>query len=142
MNYVVDAAVAIKWFVAEPLRPAALRLLSPSLALHAPDLLLAQLGEIARLKLKRGEMTPEQAQQALRQAPVFFERLHPAADIQERALQLSLRLDRPVADCFYLSCADLLKATLVTADRELASLTASFPASPIVHLSDLPAQTA
>lgn len=142
MNYVVDAGVALKWFVDEPLRAAALRLLNPRLALHAPDLLLAQMGEILRRKLQRSEIGSDQAQQALRQAPVYFECLHPAQHMHERALQLSLKLELPVADCFYLACADLLKATLVTADAELAALTARFPASPILHLSALPAWTA
>ena len=47
MIYVVDATVAVKWFVNEPLRSVALRLIDSRLALQAPDLVLAQLGEIA-----------------------------------------------------------------------------------------------
>ena len=142
MNYVVDAAVALKWFVAEPMRPAALRLLDPNLALHAPDLILVEIAEIARLKLRRGEMAAEQAQEALRQAPAYFDCLHPAREHHERALQLSLQLGRPVGECCYLACAELLEAALITADRDLAALRSDFIAAPILHLAALPALTA
>lgn len=142
MIYVVDATVAVKWFVNEPLRSVALRLIDSRLALQAPDLVLAQLGEIARLKLRRGEIAPEQAQEALRRAPFFFERLHLTQQLHERAFQLSLKLDRPIVTCFYLACAETLKAPLITADRDLATVNADFLASPIVHLSALPAVAA
>ncbi len=142
MIYVVDATVAVKWFVNEPLRSVALRLIDSRLALHAPELILMQMSEIARLKLQRDEVTLEQMQEALHRAPAFFERLHPVQDLHERALQLSLKLDRPIASCFYLACAETLKAALVTADRDLATVNADFLASPILHLSALPALAA
>jgi predicted nucleic acid-binding protein len=142
MNCVVDAAVAFKWFVNEPLRAAALRLLDAKLKLQAPDLILAQIGEIARCKLQRSEITLQQGREILHQAPGFFDRLHPIEEMHERAFQLSLKLDRPISSCFYLACAETLQATLITADRELATLNADFLTSPILHLSALPASMA
>ena len=139
MNCVVDAAVAIKWFVAEPLRPAALRLLDPDTALHAPDLILADLAETVRLRLQRGAMAPEQARLALRHAPACFERLHPAREIHEQALELGLRLGLPAAPCFYLACARTLDAALVTADARLAGLDGGPLAISILPLAALPA---
>jgi hypothetical protein len=142
MNYVVDATVAIKWFVSEPLRPVALRLIDSRLTVHAPELILAQMGEIARLKLQRDEVALEQVQEALHRAPAFFERLHPVQELHERAFQLSLKLDRPIATCLYLACAETLKAPLITADRGLATVNADFLPFPILHLSALPAVAA
>lgn len=142
MIYVVDATVAIKWFVNEPLRSVALRLIDSRLALHAPELILAQMGEIARLKLQRDDVALEQMQEALHRAPAFFERLHPLQELHERAFQLSLKLDRPIATCFYLACAETLKAPLITADRGLATVNADFLPFPILHLSTLPALAA
>jgi predicted nucleic acid-binding protein len=140
MNYVLDAAVAIKWFVDEPLRPMALRLLDGRLGLHAPELILMEMGEIARRKLRRDEMTLEQAERALSQGPSFFECLHPAHELHERALQLSLALDRPVSEGFYLAIADRLKAPLVTTNRELVALQSD--SLSIIHLSTLHALAA
>lgn len=142
MNYVVDAGVAFKWFVREPLRPQALHLLDASRLLQAPDLILAEVAEIARLKLQRSEISRPQAQEAVRQAPAFFERLVPVQELHERAFELSLRLQRPVGVGFYLACAEILKATLVTADRALAELAADSLPAPVLHLSALPAAAA
>jgi predicted nucleic acid-binding protein len=142
MNYVVDAGVAFKWFVKEPLRPQALHLLDASRLLQAPDLILAEMAEIARLKLQRSEISRPQAQEAVRQVPAFFERLVPVEELHERAFELSLKLQRPAGVCFYLACAEALKATLITADRMLAELPPDSLPAPILHLSALPAAAA
>ena len=138
MNYVVDAGVAFKWFVKEPLRQQALHLLDADRMLQAPDLILAEIAEIARLKLQRSEIVLAQAQEAVRQAPMYFERLVPVQELHERAFELSLKLQRPLAGCLYLACAEALKATLVTADRTLTELPDESLTFPVLHLSALP----
>jgi len=45
---VVDASVAAKWLVTEPLSDKALDVLGSSEELYAPDLLLAEVGNIGR----------------------------------------------------------------------------------------------
>jgi predicted nucleic acid-binding protein len=142
MNYVVDAGVAFKWFVKEPLRPQALHLLDANRLLQAPDLILAEVAEIARLKLQRSEISVPQAQEVVRQVPAFFERLIAVEELHERAFELSLKLQRQVSACFYLACAEALKATLITADRMLAELPADSLPAPVLHLSALPAAAA
>jgi predicted nucleic acid-binding protein len=142
MNYVVDAGVAFKWFVKEPLRQQALHLLDADRMLQAPDLILAEIAEIARLKLQRSEIVLPQAQEAVRQAPMYFERLVPVQELHERAFELSLKLQRPLAGCLYLACAEALKATLVTADRALTELPDDSLTFPVLHLSALPAAAA
>ena len=59
---VVDASVVIKWHVTEVHSPAALRLLRDDApALHAPDLVFPEVGNILWKKVRRGDLTEEQA---------------------------------------------------------------------------------
>ena len=73
MNVVVDASVAIKWFVPEPLSNEAERLLGGSDTLFAPDLLLIEFGNIIWKKVRLGELARDDgdaALAALRNGPV------------------------------------------------------------------------
>lgn len=70
-RFVVDASVAVKWFVPEVHAIQALRLLEGSHDLLAPDLLLAEAGNILRKKCRLGELEAPQAAdilQALRRS--------------------------------------------------------------------------
>jgi predicted nucleic acid-binding protein len=57
--YVVDACVAIKWFVPEIHKEAARRLRNPSYQLHVPNLFLMEFGNIVCKKLRRKEISLE-----------------------------------------------------------------------------------
>ena len=57
---VVDASVAVKWFVAEVDHAAALEVLAASETLIAPDLIILETLNVLRRKSKRGEVTSEQ----------------------------------------------------------------------------------
>ena len=62
MTYVVDAGVAIKWFVPEPLQDRAQSLLyAEGGQLEAPDFLIAEVANIAWKKAMRQEITASQA---------------------------------------------------------------------------------
>jgi len=124
MSLVVDASVVIKWFIDEPLHENARRFLKTGESLHAPDLLLAEIGNIAWKKVIRGEIGEEQARKialSLRDLPVS---LLDSSELLERALQLALSIKHPVYDCLYLACAEYLGATLVTADEKLTKILA------------------
>ena len=73
MNAVVDASVAIKWFVPEALSNEAQRLLDGGAALFAPDFLLIEFGNIIWKKVRLGELAHgdgDAALTALRSGPV------------------------------------------------------------------------
>jgi predicted nucleic acid-binding protein len=113
---VVDASVAIKWFVREALHEAALRLLDGSEALHAPDLLATELTNIAWKKSRIGEIGTRQATEIARAIHQGTPLLYPSPLFTERAIELAFLLDHPVYDCLYLACAEAVGGTLITAD--------------------------
>jgi predicted nucleic acid-binding protein len=52
-------------------------------------------------------------------APSLFPALVSEIDLAKRASEISLNLEHPAYDCFYLALAEREEATLVTADRRL-----------------------
>jgi predicted nucleic acid-binding protein len=117
VNVVVDASVAIKWFVPEPLSDEADRLLGGGDALFAPDLLLLQFGNTIWKKVRLGEFARDDgdaALAALRNGPVG---LVATAPLVERALHLAHEIEHPLYDCVYLAAAEAVTATVATADR-------------------------
>jgi predicted nucleic acid-binding protein len=116
---VVDASVAVKWFIHEPDRPAARRLLEPESRLIAPDLLVAEVASAMWRRVMAGEGDPRQAPLTAASLPRFFARLVPLAPLAARAVEIAAELRHPVYDCFYLALTESEDATLVTADRRL-----------------------
>jgi predicted nucleic acid-binding protein len=117
VNLVVDASVAIKWFVPEVLSPEAESLLDGGDDLFAPDLLLLECGNIIWKKVWLGELARadgDAALAALRAGPI---RLLDTTPLVEQALQLAHAIQHPVYDCVYLASAEAVDAIVVTADR-------------------------
>lgn len=114
---VVDASVAVKWFVAEPLHEQARRLLDADLPLLAPDLLPVEVADVVWKKRRRGELTTQEGQRLVAALLGGTPRLSPTAALLGDALDLAERLDHPVYDCVYLALAVREDARLVTADR-------------------------
>ena len=117
MNVVVDASVAVKWFVPEPLSNQAEHLLGGGDALFAPDFLLIEFGNIVWKKVRLGELARDDgdaALVALRNGPVGLIGTPP---LLERALRLAHEIEHPLYDCLYLATAEAVGATVATADR-------------------------
>jgi predicted nucleic acid-binding protein len=117
VNVVVDASVAIKWFVPESLSNEAERLLGGGEALFAPDFLLIEFGNIIWKKVRLGELARDDgdvALAALRNGPVGLVGTTPFV---ERALHLAHEIEHPLYDCLYLATAEAIAARLATADR-------------------------
>ena len=116
---VVDASVAIKWVIDEPLHTAARRLIALTQHLTAPDLIHAEVANVCRKKVRRGELGSAQATLALQTIQQIIRVFEPAGAYAERALLLALALDHHAYDCFYLAQAEALQGVLVTADHVL-----------------------
>ena len=115
---VVDASVAIKWVVEEAGSKVAVGLLGGP-ALSAPDLLMPECANILWKKVRRGELTPEEAAlvaELLQRAAV---ELVPTRPLIPAALALAVRLDHPAYDCAYLALAVDRGHPFVTADERL-----------------------
>ncbi|MEO8558159.1 MAG: type II toxin-antitoxin system VapC family toxin [Rhodospirillales bacterium] len=134
----VDANVAIKWLIDEPLHEAAIGLIGGRISLYAPSLILAEIDHALCKKARNGEITARHAQVAGEYIAAYFDSLYPVENLTQRALQIALQLALPVYDCFYLACSENLGMPLVTADERLLKTVQATPfAAQIVSIASL-----
>jgi predicted nucleic acid-binding protein len=117
---VVDASVAVKWFIVEPGRPEAKRLLDGGHPLVAPELIVAEVVNVVWKRLMADAIDHSQAADVPRELPQLFSELCPLAPLAGQALAVAKELRHPACDCFYLALAEARDARLVTADRRFA----------------------
>lgn len=122
MTWVVDASVAVKWFIDEVRSTEARAVLASGQQIIAPDLIIPETCNTAWKKVRRGDISREQGEAMVRALPLSFDRLAPTAPLSERALELARRFDRPAYDCFYVALAESESAVLVTDDGKLIRL--------------------
>ena len=122
MTVVVDASVALKWFVKELRSDLAIDLLNSAESLVAPDLVVAEVCNAAWKSLRRREIDPAQLDRIASDVVEAFQRLVPLDRLIERAVSLARELDHPVYDCLYLALAEAEGALLITADRRLVAV--------------------
>jgi predicted nucleic acid-binding protein len=118
---IVDASVAVKWIVAEPLRDEALELVRQN-DVVVPDLLAVEVRNALVNRVRRRLATAEEARRAasaFRAIPLIVE---PSADRLDEAFDLALAFEHPIDDCIYLALAVVRQLTLVTADRRMFDL--------------------
>lgn len=122
---VVDASVAVKWFLPEAGASDALDLLLSGESLVAPTLIQSEVAAAVARKARSGEIDAPSATAAvndwllaLRDGVVSLE---PDRNDLPAAFRLSLRLRHPLQDCLYLALAERAGAPLVTADRTFAA---------------------
>lgn len=128
---VVDASVAVKWFLPEPYARAARRVLAGRRTLLAPDLIWAEVSNVLWKRLQRAEITREVAERILRDFRRFPLRTDAAKRLLEPAWALAAQWGVSVYDGLYLALAISRRCRLVTADRSLIEATkkASFASS-------------
>ncbi len=122
MTWVVDASVAVKWFVDEVRSAAARTVLASGQAIIAPDLIIPETCNTAWKKVRRGDISREQGEAMVRALPLSFDRLVATATLSARALELAQRFDHPAYDCFYVALAESESAVLVTDDERVIEL--------------------
>ena len=121
--FVIDASVVIKWVVDEPGSEHAVKLIDGP-TLSAPDLLMSECANILWKKVRRGELSKDEASLAIELLVRADVELVPTRGIASRALALSLDLDHPAYDCMYLALAIERGDAFVTADRRFVRLVA------------------
>ncbi len=138
-KYVVDAGVAVKWFLEEVCTDEASRLLTPRFQLLAPDLLLLEIDTVLCRRVRRGELSTEEAQEirsAMRSFPI---ETHPFRLLMDAAFEIASLNQCSVYDCMYLVLAMLMGARMVTADRHFYNTLSTAPFSDyLCWVEDLP----
>ena len=119
-EYVLDASVAVKWYVPETFSADALRFLSPDCQHHVPAFFAAECANTIWKKVgQRGELSADQGKSILAELEllpleVHFEPLETVAfemilDVGGRKLAID--------DFIYLALAETMDFPLLTADR-------------------------
>ena len=126
MTYVIDASVALKWFLTEEDSRGADALFDAFLRsraeLLAPDVLLLEVAnalwkQTALLKLLRSE----EAVSIFHDFITLPLNLQPSNPLASRALNLAMKFQHPVYDMLYCALAIENDCEFVTADRVLVS---------------------
>ena len=121
---VVDASVVIKWVVEEDGTAEALALRRQKLI--APDLIVAECANILWKKVRRTELSAEEAGIASRLLANADLDLRPTRSLMNTALEIAIQLDHPAYDCLYLALAEQNDAEFVTADSRLVAKALAF----------------
>jgi predicted nucleic acid-binding protein len=118
-RFVVEPALALKWFVPEVNSGPAARLLDGGHELLAPDTILAETGKLITAKTRMRECSTDegiQLMEAVRSAPLW---LHPTKPLLEPAFRIASSMDRPLGDGLNLALAVASDCRLVTVNRVL-----------------------
>ena len=121
ITLVIDASVAIKWVIEETGTKEALALRRHRLL--APDLLVAECANILWKKVRRRELTEDEAAFAARLLARADIGLEPMRGLLGSATALAIALDHPAYDCVYLALAEARGCDFVTADERLGGKT-------------------
>jgi len=136
VSLVVDSSIAIKWFVRETWHDEALQLLDEGEEIYAPDLIVAEVTNVAWKKVVRSEISERQALEIAAKISGGLPILCASKLLNQTALRISLALNHPVYDCLYVATAEALGSYLVTDDQRLCQAVADTIYAPLVeHIS-------
>lgn len=135
---VVDASVAIKWFLPEIHCESASLLLKKKCELSAPDLIWVEVGNVLWKKVVRKELSPQESEGLLKDFIRFPIQTHSSKILLNTAWQLASRSGATVYDCLYLALASYYRCSLVTADRKFyEAVTKKIEGSRVVWVEDI-----
>ena len=136
---VVDASVAVKWFLPEPLAAAAMGLLDTRYTLAAPGLLLIEVANALWKRYRRRELDAGEARRILGDLTRAPLEIHPSEPLTPAALDIAVRHHISVYDGLYLALAAGHGCQLVTADRRLYEICRATEMAPwLVWVGELP----
>jgi len=137
--YVVDACVAIKWFVLEIHNEAALRLRHSAYHLHVPNFFLLEFGNVISKKYRRGEITLAESHFMINKVQSVSFTWHEDKLLFPKAFEIANETHRSFYDCLYLSLAVSLDGQMVTADsRFYEALKNSHYGNQLLWVEDIP----
>jgi predicted nucleic acid-binding protein len=125
--YVIDASVAIKWFVPEIHSDAARRLLAGAHQFLAPDLLFAEAGNAIWKKVRRRELTADEAQRLVGDLATVAVDIISTRVLVGDAAALAVTTGVTVYDALYLALAVRLETQVITADDKFRRALSPYP---------------
>jgi len=132
---ILDASVAVKWFVDDHLTEQALRAAEIH-TFRAPWLILTETANGLWKYARRGDLEPADLEAALRHVEANVACV-PDANLMRFAARLACQLDLPVYDCCYLAMASMVRLPLLTADKRLSALARDLSLD-VVDLASIP----
>jgi predicted nucleic acid-binding protein len=137
MTVVVDANVAVKWFIEQHGSDDARRVQGYRGPLIAPGVLVAETANGLWRHVMRGDIEAGDGQAAITALPWWFHELVEDHVLAPSALALAIELDYATYDCLYLALSRARSAPLVTADKRFINrLGSTAYASNVIHLAD------
>jgi predicted nucleic acid-binding protein len=121
ISLVIDASVAIQWFLPEAHSISAIRLLGAERELLAPDLLFAECGNVLWKRWLRKELEPEVIPAILSDLRRMNVKIVPTAVLAEEASAIAVKYRRSFYDSLYLALAVIAQSRMVTADKKLCN---------------------
>ena len=116
---VVDTSVAAKWLFTEPHSEQARLLLDGGWELHAPDFLDLELDHVVAKKVRRGQISMQQAQEARSAFTAFPVSRHRSRTLRDLAFDVACAHLLGTYDALFAALAIVHEMRLVTADRRL-----------------------
>ncbi|MGH8901759.1 MAG: type II toxin-antitoxin system VapC family toxin [Egibacteraceae bacterium] len=120
MTLVIDASVAVRWFVDGPYQDQARSLRHADVDFFAPTLLIAEAANVMWQLARAGQVSRPDAGKVLALLASGTPELFRVPPLIRRAFALAMELDHSVYDCIYLALAEEHHARVVTADRRFA----------------------
>jgi predicted nucleic acid-binding protein len=118
-RFVVDASIAIKWYLPENYNEEAAQLLDPRNELFAPDLLLSEIGNILWKRVIKGECSANKAFTIMRELQSHFLQIWGVGILAGDAFDIACRTKRTFYDSLYVALAVKKDCLMVTADLKL-----------------------
>jgi len=142
-RWIVDASVAVKWFVPEPLSERAAGLLRAAqdgrVNLLAPDLIVAEFGSALVKKVAARELGASDAGNILGTFLALPVEIMASGPLARAALLIAAAAGCTFYDAVYLAAAQSAGGRLATADKELVRLVSRTPlADLVIPVRDLP----
>ncbi|WP_406678074.1 type II toxin-antitoxin system VapC family toxin [Moorella sp. ACPs] len=124
--FVVDASVAVKWYIPEPCSERAVELLERAAKgdcrLWAPDLIYAEVGNVLWKKCMRGEIGEEDARKILgAMVKAFPASVAGSQALLPAAFEIAYGYRRTLYDSLYIALAVAKNGVFITADERLVN---------------------
>jgi len=135
---VVDASVAIKWFLREDLSLAARKLAKSGQEFIAPDFIFAEAGNVITKHWRNKLLSDAKARIAIRLAYNMIVTTYPSRELLVLAAQIARGCSRSLYDSLYVALAVTQETYCVTADKRLVNSLSNTPyASFVQYLGDI-----